>query len=433
MSYWPSAFFALPYIAPGARLGDLLAPAILILVMPMLAVQWPRWAVPARLLAVGGFLLLVGAIVTAAFSTVSLEALSISSGNNRYSAVVGLLRVLSVFCFTYLVLRRSDAASGRATRTASLTVHLLAMNAVLAFAQSLGALEVWLSKFFWDGSNEDNVGIRAAAQGRYSGIFNQPLEAGFGYGVAAILAVWLLLRGEYSPRRTAAMLAVVTLGCALSLTKTGFLGIGVAITWLIVRRLRKRQDALGAGKLLKFGFTLGLLAVAGAVVVDPAILDQVRQLAIGAVRGDTELITAGRGAVGSSSLTRLALDSVVSSGGLVGGGVHNTSSALDNGYMDAVIASGLVWALGACVCALSAWRSAPRSLERAALGALLVYVALASLGGPVVRSARGGDVMACALACVVAVAASGPRSSSSVVGGIGLRAPGAWRNEAPRV
>jgi hypothetical protein len=91
------------------------------------------------------------------------------------------------------------------------------------------------------------VAANAASDGRYTGIFNQPAEAGIAYGVALLLLTWLARTREWKPFSVTCAAALVITGGVLTVSKV-FLLCAAPVAVLTVLRGRARiRVAVTAG------------------------------------------------------------------------------------------------------------------------------------------------------------------------------------------
>ena len=91
------------------------------------------------------------------------------------------------------------------------------------------------------------MAANAASDGRYTGIFNQPAEAGIAYGVALLLLTWLARTREWKPFPVTCAAALVITGGVLTVSKV-FLLCAAPVAGLTVLRGRARiRVAVTAG------------------------------------------------------------------------------------------------------------------------------------------------------------------------------------------
>jgi len=114
-------------------------------------------------------------------------------------------------------------------RTCQLLVLLLALNTLwifVGFAADVSAINRW----FWrEYADQVSVASLAMQNGRYSGIFNQPFEAGIAYSLGIVAWLYLLDRNAWRPGfRTLALLLLLVIGGLLTVSKV-FLFLGLPL------------------------------------------------------------------------------------------------------------------------------------------------------------------------------------------------------------
>jgi hypothetical protein len=134
---------------------------------------------------------------------------------------------------------------------ARVIVAAMTANAVLALAQ-LAFSDVTLGGFlppFWNTASQTiavPVARLAAENGRYTGIFDQPAEAGLTYGLALLCVIYLVRRGVQW-QLAGVCAAVLVAGGALSLSKTFLLGALPLAAWMVARSSGVRMRILAGG------------------------------------------------------------------------------------------------------------------------------------------------------------------------------------------
>lgn len=108
---------------------------------------------------------------------------------------------------------------------------LMFINAIIAILSTSIDLSPVL-KFFWtSGESGGSVAERAEAIGRYSGIFNQPVEVGMMYSIAGIASIYVW---RTRPIFTVCILSVIIIGGLISVSKIFILaGLPTIIFYLI--------------------------------------------------------------------------------------------------------------------------------------------------------------------------------------------------------
>jgi hypothetical protein len=265
------------------------------------------------------------------------------------------------------------------------------------------------------------VALLAEQMGRFSGVFNQPAEAGVAYSLAAFSLLYLLRTGASGPRwRTYLLWVLIVVGGLLTLSKVFVVGgIAVAAVMIVVDRANRwRMTALSLG-------TVGAAAAMGAVGLagswGASIMLNWYLVSIRA--GDSPLytLTAGRfGEAGSVGPPSIAVpvaptgdDGTVSvAGGLVavareivdkhawfGVGARGLAVAYDSSWTESIVVGGLVGlALVIAVHLVLAYRfvQVRRALPAAArtlAAAVLVLVLGSSLGMPSLTGNREGTLL----------------------------------------
>lgn len=254
---------------------------------------------------------------------------------------------------------------------------LLSLNTIIALNQT-----AWsgLLLRFWTSSGSDSVAVLAETNVRYSGVFNQPLEAGLAYSVA-LLGLWLLpqVRVKYA----LILSPFVTLGGILSGSKVFFLSLfilGIALLVQLGRKEASRALALIPVALV----SLGVVGLLGSATFTGA-LERISG------RGDDTLsgLTAGR--LGSQGTLWESTRELRASRLLYGAGLGGLEIPYDSVWVEALVLLGLIGVVVMLVIFLLLGRGAftggdpSGRLFNIALFALLVG---GSLGAPVLTANR---------------------------------------------
>ena len=132
---------------------------------------------------------------------------------------------------------------------ARVVIPCMCVNAVLEMVQlAKGKAEVfaWLPQF-WDAAPAGgSVAANAAGNGRYTGIFNQPAEAGIAFGVALLLLIWLARR-ELNPVLVTVAAVLLTAGGVLTLSKVFLLCTVPAVVVTVLRGRTRIRVVATAG------------------------------------------------------------------------------------------------------------------------------------------------------------------------------------------
>ncbi|WBB49664.1 hypothetical protein O3597_04030 [Verrucosispora sp. WMMA2044] len=278
--------------------------------------------------------------------------------------------------------------------TALTLVAALAVNAAVSYLMlvSPGDYDQLMSAW-WTGDGGVSTAERAATMGRYSGIFNQPAEAGVAYSLGLIAAVYALRR---QPMILAAAGVALTVGGLLTASKI-FLLIGLPVAlW---------QTWMGSSWHTRAGT---VLAVGGVM----ALFDhQARQpdSPIGGVLlgawlnpgdrggGLLSLYTASR--FGEQSTLADTAGIVLTHSPWFGFGLGGLRVAYDSAWVEALVMAGIVGvAAQAAILAVMVWcwldvrRWADPAAVRFGAGLLLV-VTVGSAGLPTTTANRVSSVV----------------------------------------
>jgi hypothetical protein len=278
---------------------------------------------------------------------------------------------------------------------ASVVVWGMCANAVAGFTQlAAGQAAIGVLPRFWDAAPAaGSVAANAAENGRYTGIFDQPAEAGIAYGIALLLVIWLARRGSKQLPVTCAAILLVT-GGVLTLSKVFLLAaLPVAVVTVLRGRARIRvlaTTAAVAGACWLAG-TAGLLPTwhLGSEALE-SLMDPHTSL--------TAQYTAGR--YGSGGTLAPEFTDVLRNAAVAGFGAGGLNGpAYDSLWQQVLVVSGLVGViLAATVFVMLAARllALRTILGRAdwqlACGAA-VLAAAASLGIPSLTANRAGTLL----------------------------------------
>lgn len=133
------------------------------------------------------FIIWTGAFLFLMVRTMAGNIASISAVIAECKNFTQPIAIMSMFLFTFF--KNKEINPKELLRKASWTlVILLSLNTIWTF---IGFFidQTMINQYFWRG--EESVASRAMTMGRYSGIFNQPMEAGVAYSIG--LLAWLYL------------------------------------------------------------------------------------------------------------------------------------------------------------------------------------------------------------------------------------------------
>jgi hypothetical protein len=345
------------------------------------------------------YVILLGVLLTHVLWTTMVAASSHRerSAMDLVAGIENFVQPIAIAVIVHSVARSIDdtALAGVLDRAGRTILVLLMTNSCMAFANVF--TDTWpIMKFFvsgWGSTPDSTVWQRAASMGRYTGIFNQPLEAGLAYSVGALIWVYLSsVRGGISAYMWISAMSVL-LGGVLSVSKTLILG-GFPLAALYFVALRKTRGHLRKVSAVLWIIVAGLFLHSVLSVWDGHGF-LTRLLHVDALTVTTTF-TGGR-VGGDAYYIQSKFMEVLAHCPLQGFGVGSIQ-LLDNGYLEFLYAGGLFsLALYFCVLAICAWEAIRGVLKGTNEGWLLtVLVCLivgAGLGGPVLTLNRSSTVL----------------------------------------
>lgn len=228
-----------------------------------------------------------------------------------------------------------EGGAPQALKTAAKTAAWAsAVNAALAISSSLApTLITPRLQTFW-GTGGGSVAENAMEMGRFSGIFNQPAEAGLMYSIAAVLAVWAYAHKALS---LYPLIILITIGGILSVSKV-FLLVGLPVMLIMLLVTQRGASRLGS---------IVLITILGFFVLTSSFLRNwggynymMRLLDVPADQSLIQFYTAGRWNENSQMLT--VFDFVISTSPLVGFGASGLRVPYDSQWTETMVASGLI-------------------------------------------------------------------------------------------
>jgi hypothetical protein len=378
-----------PYVTGSARTEQIVVFASLLWI---LVTGWPRMARarfgPAPfVLAWGGVCTVM--LISTAFRPSDPAYLGSQPPSHALSAMA--LPIALMVITWYWTLSAEPVALVRAV--APLIVTAMCADAVIEFWQlSAGKAALGVLPRFWDAEPSGwSVAANAGGNFRYTGIFDQPAEAGIAYGVALLCLIWLA-RQSLRPALVTGAAVLLTAGGVLTLSKVFLLAALPVAVFTVLRgraRLRVAVTAGACGGLAWCAGAAGLLPAWHAGSADLAALSSPQSL--------TVTYTAGRyGAGGTLGPVAADVLHVAPWGGFGAGGVGVPYDSL---WLQVLAVSGALGvALAVAVFGMLAWRlTALRAvLERAewqlACG-VAVLAAAASLGIPSLTANRAATML----------------------------------------
>ncbi|WP_148234278.1 hypothetical protein [Cellulomonas flavigena] len=284
----------------------------------------------------------------------------------------------------------SRDSSLRLLYTAATTIVVtLAGNAALSLLY-FGSPPEWL-RIFWSTGERESVAAQAATMGRYSGIVNQPAEAGVAYSLAIICLLYIV--NEPKKRFRSGLFLVcgslIVIGGVLTASKVFLIGGLPLAAFMVLRESRGRGRAI----LLTVAATTSFVAVSSMGLLPEWTGSRMVSRLLG-VEGmsTTRLLSAGR--LGEGGTLERTIAPVLDHHPFFGVGMRGVVVAYDSAWVEALVVGGVVTALLLAITLISlAWRwwSLRRALPRSAWfvgGAVLMVAAGASVGVPVFTGNR---------------------------------------------
>ncbi|WP_250290638.1 hypothetical protein [Frankia sp. CiP1_Cm_nod1] len=219
-------------------------------------------------------------------------------------------------------------------------VTLVAGNGIIAFSGLFVNPVGWLQKFWGYGpaTLETTVAVRAFSNGRLTGIFAQPAEAGIACALALFAALYLFARpGRDRPVLLGLVATPVFVGGVLSASKM-FLLIGIPLAlWQAVRQGRRLR------RVLVIAAMAGLFRLV-LTQVDVPRWRGAWMLSALFSRGDggdvVEKYTAGR--LGSNGASGMVFDYVLATRPWFGYGAGGLAVSYDSSWVEVVIVGGVL-------------------------------------------------------------------------------------------
>lgn len=369
-----------PYVGSGVRTDQVVVYALALMVIPL---RLARVRIPPG----GGLLMFTWLLYIAITVSALLAGPLINSSPWPAGAAGANLDNLALPIATLLLAlslahgRPQDEVRQDVTSTVTLGVSASALVGIAQFAFPQ-VVAGFVPQFLGAGGTAE----RAGTLGRFTGVLGQPSAAGAIYSVGLICAIYALRR---NPLLQAAAVAVITVGGALTLSKS-FLLVGLPLgAWILLRRRGwgPQQVALplAAGGVAALGSQLDL-------VQSWSGWDQLIGFLPGSDRATFNGFTGNR--YGSGSATQPVIESTLRDHPVFGYGVRGLSTATDTLFVQALVLAGVVGVLlMALVLVLiaRAYRRRREALgleERRLFGPLVLALVVLSVGSPVLTANR---------------------------------------------
>lgn len=392
-----------PYLVGGLRTEQL---AVYGSAAAVLALGWPVWRRSRRGSAIAPFLLAWSAITAIALVGaiwVPLDMTLFPPGN----PIAGLdnwMLPIAVIIVTAFWCERLDTRSV-ATVVCTVIVVAMLLNTVASFIARVNGdytLMPWVDIFWTRGDEEGTaVATNALSNERYTGLFNQPTEAGICYSLALLSLAYLarLRRRNHAVLITVAA-AVLIIGGVLAVSKVVlFGGVPLFFLFMLTDRVRRARFLLATGGVLAV-----VIAVAGSDLAK-YVVGTIAFRTLFAESLDTTTLSGGR--LGSGGTLATVADQVSASHPWFGLGAGGVAAPYDSSWIEAMATTGTVGSvlLGAVFLGLAIRWVALRPVQEAPESMLglcvVILVAGASMGMPSLTGNKVSTLLWILLTCLL--------------------------------
>lgn len=230
---------------------------------------------------------------------------------------------------------------------------LMAVNGALAALSTRVDLTEFLRPFWNAADSTTSVADKAATLGRFSGIFNQPVEAGAMYGIAGLLAIYTW---SHRQRLLLPLLTLIVLGGLVTVSKVFIIG---ALPLILFYWLRNRNGS-NKGPIL-FAAVIVAFGVAQSGFFDEWTGFRYLTRLLNPEGSVLAFYTAGRISEGSS--VGQVIDSLLQVSPLSGVGLAGWEVAYDSALNETLVTAGILGLICYCVTLLALFFVASRVPE----------------------------------------------------------------------
>jgi hypothetical protein len=210
---------------------------------------------------------IIGSIVHLANSSKNLDFENPYRNSFTGSALAALdnytLPVAALLAFHLLATRLVNVFD--LTKLFKLLNIFVFFNVLVSILAYLGYISNSYFQLFWSPTSESSsmsVALLAIQNARYSGIFNQPAEAGILYLISMLASCYLYAKKEYKLWLSSFFLLVSLVGGAISGSKiTLFIGAAASIGFMIINKNLKLLVVTLISACTMFFFTSGLFGI----------------------------------------------------------------------------------------------------------------------------------------------------------------------------
>jgi hypothetical protein len=398
-----------PYVATGLRTEQV---AVYVAAVTLVLVRSLRFSLASRVGVLGVIttsLLLITILSLLAFFT---SPAPLPSSFAVVATLDNLLLAAAIPAIVAMVgasLRASDYGVRLLETVLKTLIVVLCVNSLLAVAQVAGIAPQFTEVFLPRSGDGMNVAERARMANRFSGVFNQPAEAGLAYAVGLMSWIFLHRSGLVSGALAGLSGALLVIGGLMPVSKTFILGgLPLAILYYGATLLQTKNLRGTAWYLVALGALTGIAVLVGRLaemwwtgaarvgrLITPASHNE----------GLIRLYTAGRFG-GSDGTVGQYAGQVAEANVLVGIGVGH-GLTVDNAYLEIFALSGAFGLAAYGVMLMALLVAAARVKDpglRMFVGALLVVIVGAGLGAPVLTLNRAGTQLLVVLSVAVLTA-----------------------------
>jgi hypothetical protein len=298
--------------------------------------------------------------------------------------------------------------------TCKVTVWAMTLNAVLAmYSVASGRAQpfTWLPQFWTKGEGGGAVALSALSNGRNTGIFNQPAEAGIAYSLA-VFGLLYLLQTNSMKKHVGPLLAgsALVVGGVLTVSKMFLLGGLPVVALMVLRDKTRRVRIIGGSIALGFVYVAVRAFHELPVWVGTAQLNGLFDTSHG---GLLTRATAGR--LGVHGTLGGVFSSIDHTQPLTGVGASGLTVPYDSAWVEAMVVAGLVGVVLLAliqVLLLARWLQLKTHLPPAEWrlgGAVVLLVIGSSLGLPTLTGNRVSTLCWLLLGLLVTSRSSGER------------------------
>lgn len=393
-----------PYLTAGLRFDHV---AILLLgAVSVLLVLLMRATVPIRF-QILITILLVGAVITMISDSIVAPKYRLAS----YTSGIGrmLLPAVIMLICAFLLAKKRALDEAHAKYYFSVIVWVAALSGFITVLSLFLDLS-WIESFYSVGG-EAGVWSQAKSLGRYTGLFNQPLEAGVFYSTALFVVVFITHSSVKVNWNKTFFLVLIVAGGALSLSKN-FMVVGSVLSLYLLYSLSKK---VFFRTLVVALFAIFLIGLAFLTFSEDSLYFIESLIDIYENDGLMSAMTAGRfgGFEGEKTDVEILFSRLFDISPLTGFGV-NTQLPLDNGYLEYGYQGGIFAMMSNVMFFVVLLFYSLRSVSDYSklLFVLAIYGLIASMGGPVITANRA-NISYVFCICICLYYSRTPRSVSA--------------------